>query len=127
MTGGTIQATNERVRIDGTGNVGIGDNTPGSTLSLAGSLEMKFVVGPNSYNILATDYVIINTAAGAIGWNNPLASGCPGRIYRLVNQGTGIITLTRAVTTANATTTLFVPVGANFEIISDGTVWRQIN
>jgi hypothetical protein len=34
MTGGTSQATNERMRINGTGNVGIGNNNPNSTLSV---------------------------------------------------------------------------------------------
>ena len=127
MTGGQTQSTNERVRIDGSGNVGIGDNAPSSTLSVAGSLKMKFVKDPVSpYNMLATDYVIINTA-GAVTWTNPAASSCTGRIYRLINQGTGAVTLTRAVTTANLTTTTTLPVGTNFEIISDGTVWRKIN
>jgi hypothetical protein len=127
MTGGTSEAANERMRIDGTGNVGIGNNSPNSTLSVAGSLAVKLVKDPASpYTILATDYVIVNTA-GAVTWTSPAASACPGRIYRLVNQGTGIVTLSPAVTTGSLTTTTSLPVATNFEIISDGTVWRKIN
>lgn len=129
MTGGTTQASNERMRINGVGNVGVGNNNPNSTLSVTGSLTMSYRSGTGAYTVLATDYVVINTGAAAT-WTMPAASSCTGRIYRLINHGTGNITLSAAVTTANATTTttLTFAAGSNFfEILSDGTVWRRIN
>jgi hypothetical protein len=128
MTGGTTQATNERMRINGSGNVGIGNNNPNSTLSVTGSLTMSYRSGTGAYTVLATDYVVINTGAAAT-WTMPAASGCAGRIYNLLNHGTGNITLSAAVTTASGTTTttLGSAAGANsFEIISDGSVWRLL-
>ncbi len=128
FTGGTAGA-NERMTITGTGNVGIGINTPNSTLTVNGSLTMKYRSGSGAYTLLDTDHVVINTGSAA-SWTLPAAAaGNAGRIYRLINQGTGSITLTQSVTTANATSTTTLPAGAtgNFEIISDGSAWRKIN
>lgn len=118
----------ERMRIIENGNIGIATATPNSTLSISGSLSVAHK-NVGTYTILTTDYVIINTGGGTPTWTLPAANTCSGRIYRLINQGTTSVTLSQSVTTANATTTTTLPAGAtgNFEILSDGSVWRKIN
>jgi len=116
FTGGTA-TTNERLRLTANG------------VTVTGSMTVSYRSGTGAYTILATDHAVINTG-GAATWTLPAASGCAGRVYRLVNQGTGNITLSIAVTTANGTTTttLVNTAGSNFfEILSDGTNWRRIN
>jgi hypothetical protein len=130
MTGGTTQSANERMRIDGSGNVGIGTNNPTSTFAVTGSHSVSFRSGSGAYTVLSTDHVIINTGGSTPTWTLPGASGCSGRVYRLINHGTTSVTLSQAVTTASGTTStsLLNTAGSNtYEIISDGTVWRKMN
>lgn len=116
FTGGTA-ATNERMRLTANG------------ATVTGSLTVSYRSGTGAYTILATDHAVINTGAAAT-WTLPAANTAAGRMYRLINQGTGSITLSIAVTTASGTTTttLVNTAGSNcFEILSDGTNWRKIN
>lgn len=116
FTGGTTNS-NERMRLTANG------------FSAVGSHAVSYRSGTGNYTVLATDYVVINTGAAST-WTLPDPTACAGRVYRLLNQGTGAITLSRTVKTANATTTtnLAVTAGSNFyEILSDGTEWRRIN
>lgn len=53
MTGGTTQSTNERMRIDGTGRVGIGNNSPTSTLHVTGSMAMAITTKTANYTATA--------------------------------------------------------------------------
>jgi hypothetical protein len=116
FTGGTA-TTNERVRATANG------------ITLTGSHTVSYRSGTGNYTLVSTDYVVINTGAAAT-WTLPDPTTCAGRTYRLLNQGSGSITLSRTVRTASGTTstTLVVTAGSNFyEILSDGTEWRRIN
>jgi hypothetical protein len=116
FTGGTA-ASNERLRVTANG------------LTETGSHTVSYRSGTGAYALVTTDYVVINTGAAAT-WTLPAAATCAGKVYRLLNHGTGNITLSIAVSTASAstTTTLSFIAGTNYaEIISDGTAWRMLN
>ena len=82
MTGGTAQGSNERMRIDGTGKVGIGLTAPTSTLHVTGSTAYSTTAKTANYTATASDYSIIcNNTSGAITISLPAASGCAGRTY----------------------------------------------
>src|ERR1019366_10783034 len=56
MTGGTIQSTNERMRIDGSGNVGIGVNNPSYKLHVAAASNPLYLGGVQTG--LSTDSIL---------------------------------------------------------------------
>jgi hypothetical protein len=117
----------ERLRITEAGNVGVGTSSPNSTLTIGGSVSYAYRTLSSNTTITATDRVVIYTGNGSHTWTLPAASTCGGRVYRIVNQGTTTITLSVSVTTASGVTTNTLTAGTNFEIISDGLVWRKIN
>lgn len=81
MTGGTTQSSNERMRINGSGLVGIGNNNPTSTLTVTGSTAYSVTTKTATYTATASDYTIVCNNSGAITINLPAASGATGRVY----------------------------------------------
>lgn len=81
FTGG-YATTNERIRIDGTGRVGIGNIAATSTLQVNGSVAMSITTKTANYTATASDHTIIcNNTGAAITVSLPAASGCSGRVY----------------------------------------------
>ncbi len=128
MTGGTTQATNERMRIDGSGNVGIGINTPTSTLHVAGSQALPVTTKTATYTAAASDYTILcNNTSGAININLPAASGCSGRIYvvkKVSGAGNNVVIDGNASENIDgATTRTLATQYESVMIQSDGSNW----
>jgi hypothetical protein len=128
-TQGTNTANGEeRMRITPSGNVGVGTSSPTSTLSVGGSLTLAVRNGNTAYTLTSADHIVIHNGSSPRTWTLPAANTCTGRVYKLVNIGTGsaAITLSQSVTTATGTTTT-LNIATTFEIVSDGSNWIKIN
>jgi hypothetical protein len=115
----------ERMRISGTGQIGIGTNAPTSTLHLTGS-EAKTITttAAAAYTALATDNTIYLTLAGPQAVTLPNANTCPGRIYRFINRTTNIKTISN-YTTKFGNTGTFIYNRKTLEVVSDGVGWLE--
>jgi hypothetical protein len=127
MTGGTAQATNERMRIDGTGNVGIGINAPTSTLHVNGSQALAIATKIIAYTATASDYTIVCNNAAAMAVNLPAAAGCSGRVYVIKKISGAALNVTidanSAETIDGATTKVLTTQYESVMIQSNGTSW----
>lgn len=123
FTGGTA-TTNERLRITGTGLVGIGNITPTSTMEVAGSVGYAITTTSTNLTLDATHYTVIITG-GTPSITLPAASGCTRRIYVIVNQTlTGrTISTYKDFTGSNSTT---VGGYGSITVQSNGTNWYRI-
>ena len=127
MTGGTTQSTNERMRITGSGLVGIGNNNPTSTLSVTGSSAYSITTKTVTYTATANDYSIVCNNSGAITINLPAASGATGRVYviKKISAGGNNVTVdpNASETIDGAATRVLTTQYESVVIQCDGTSW----
>jgi len=125
MTGGTTQASNERMRISGTGSVGIGTNSPNSTLEVVGSVAQSIATTTINTTLDATNYTLIITGGTPDITLPAAAAGNARRIYVIVNQTGGArnITTYKDISGANAS---LIASNSAITIQSDGTNWYRI-
>jgi len=120
-----VSGTNERMRILSTGEVGVGLSAPTSTLQVNGSFAPSIVAKTGSYTLTSSDYTVTFNGTSLTA-TLPTASGCPWRIYCIINYNATSLTVStyKDLTNSNATS-----LGANsvLWLQSDGTVWRKIN
>lgn len=93
-----------------------------------GSISFPYIAKTTTYSILNSDYTV-DCTSGTFTATLPTAVGCSGRIYVIVNSGTGTITLatTSSQTISGSTTkTLSVQYGG-YQIQSDNANWKIIS
>jgi hypothetical protein len=77
-----------------TKRLGVGTNTPASTLSSQGSLSLPIrTFGAGSTTLTESDYTIIKTATGTTNIRLPNAGTCAGRIYVIKKSAGGTLNI----------------------------------
>lgn len=132
-TADSLGATQERLRIDSAGNVGIGTTSPHTRLHTSGPIATAVTSnGATSYNILATDSTVLLTATtGTITATLPTAVGITGRQYVIKRTGTGAtsytVNTTSSQTIDGAATYTLAAQYATVTVQSDGANWVIIS
>ncbi|MCB0760640.1 MAG: hypothetical protein KDC12_03885 [Flavobacteriales bacterium] len=116
--------------------IGVGTDTPTSTLDVKGSLAVQVttVDGPVNVNLDDNTHVVIaNTTFGDVTLNLPSATTCPGRLYRFKifasagNNDFQLITQGSETVDGLDDPTIFGADNLVFSIVSDGVNWWVIH
>ena len=131
LTGGTSEATNQRMVITGTGNVGINATAPNSTLQITGSLATSVTTKTANATVAAIDFTVLcNNTAAPITITLPSAGGIGGRMYiikKVSATGNNVTVVCNGAQTidGNATYTL-INQYSSIMVQSDGVNWNII-
>jgi hypothetical protein len=115
------------MRISGTGNVGIGTNSPNSTLEVNGSMAQAITATSSNITLNETHAtVILNNGSTPSVTLPAAAAGNARRTYIIVNQSNGARTISsyRDFTNSAATT---IAANSSITIQSDGSNWYRIH
>jgi len=129
FTGGTA-AANEAMRIDASGNVGVGTTSPTSTFQNTGSFSQNIATKTGSYSLTASDYTIICNNSANRNMNLPTAVGIAGRIYvikKISASYTITITAIGSETIDGAASKTLTTQYSQMTVQSDGSNWYVIS
>jgi hypothetical protein len=124
LTGGTSQGSNERMRITGTGSVGVGTTNPNSKLDVSGSAGFAITTTNSDITLDNANYTVILTSSNPIV-TLPSASSVNRRVYVIVNQTNAARTISAYKDFAAASSTS-IPANSAITIQSNGTNWYRI-
>lgn len=116
---------------DGTGNVGVGTETPSTLFEVAGPLATAIAACNADHSVNATDSVLLcDSTSQAIALTLPTAVGISGRQYtfKRVNSGANSVTIaTTASEVIDGASTLVLSTQYDrVTIVSDGANWWVI-
>ncbi len=125
MTGGTSQGSNERMRINGSGNVGIATTSPNSTFDVNGTVGAAITTTASNITLGSSNYTVILTGGTPVVTLPAAASGNSRRIYIIVNQTGSAVTISGYKDFTNATATT-INANSSVTLQSNGTSWFRI-
>jgi hypothetical protein len=117
-------STSDLIVQGSTGNVGVNNAAPKSTLDVNGSMGASIVVAANLVALTQANYTVILSNATA-NVTLPSASLNPNRIYNIVNNSGSARTITSYIAIGGITSTT-VAISTAIMIQSNGTNWYQI-
>lgn len=106
------------------GKVGVSTTSANSSLHINGSLAAAYIAKTANYTATATDFTI-DCTSGTFTITLPTAVSITGRIYVIVNSGTGTITLatTSSQTISGSTTKTLNVQYSSYVVMSNGANW----
>ena len=120
-------ASVNRMSVTNTGLVGIGTNTPVSTLDVNGSVGYPILIAPASglVSLSPSNYTVIIPSTSTATIALPAVASSTKRIYVLVNQYPSATTVSSYISfTGSAVTT--IPGQTSITVQSNGTNWYRI-
>ena len=104
--------------------IGTTDVYPTSSLTVGGSLGLKYTAVTANYPLTATDCVVLFNGTSLTA-TIPSASSVTGRLYIIANRNATTLTTSAYLNLSGASTTTVLAM-TSIMIISDGTNWQQI-
>lgn len=129
---GGYATTNEKLRINSSGYVGVSTSSPTSTLHVTGSVAKSITTKTANYTATVNDHTIIcNNSGGAITISLPAASGCSGRVYVIKKVSAILLNVTidpnGAETIDGSSTRVLTLQYEGVMLQSDGSNWFVIS